>query len=508
MNGKLGDREAEELREHVARSVPKIEQTKRKPDKIKELHIVVSCRNVSASGTPLRTEIDQELLESMAPKIKDQIINAEKIKAKVVPLPPYDMRAAAEELLQAHIYVPLLSCSALEPLTQLDGDGPADMMLVQLQLALFLKSCESASLASIYPIFVGERRADVEFGSIFSNFFKTLKTLDIGLASQTISTATTSEIERILKTSDHAAAAADDFKAMSIDQTWSTISAHQAILFSGTQELAEQLTIDKICKVAKDLANGVDTSGTHNRGQIFLSYRVATDTPFVEKLYTKLRDTLRELDIGFLVWLDTKCLIGGQKWEEGFCKGLLGSTVFVPIVSRAAICGPDGNGFMKKLTADGPQDNVLLEYRLATYVREHNAKIGSKLETIAPICIDGCDLEALANELPDVSNQTTEATMFEHLKKHCTSDVTFDMPSKPPTVREIVDSLRTTVNENDSKSVDVTKLGYSSTSSSVDTELVRVCNELGKIANRQVADLKLDTPLHDYVPITSFAACR
>ena len=59
------------------------------------------------------------------------------------------------------------------------------------------------------------------------------------------------------------------------------------------------------------------------------------------------------------VWWDKKCLKQGEDWEEGFVNGLFSSTIFMPILSAAAVAPFDG------LTSSSDCDNLLLELRLA-----------------------------------------------------------------------------------------------------------------------------------------------
>lgn len=82
---------------------------------------------------------------------------------------------------------------------------------------------------------------------------------------------------------------------------------------------------------------------------IFLSYRVHSDQPLVEALYTRLRAH------GLRVWWDRECLKPGQEWEEGFATGLFSAAIFVPVLSKAALAD------FASLEADSKCDNVLLE---------------------------------------------------------------------------------------------------------------------------------------------------
>ena len=97
---------------------------------------------------------------------------------------------------------------------------------------------------------------------------------------------------------------------------------------------------------------------------VFLSYRVSADLELAEKLFDKL--SLK----GLRIWWDRACLAPGQPFEEGFADGLLGSTLFVPILSKAAL-KPFG-----ELAEDSWCDNVLLEYRLALELKERGDLLG------------------------------------------------------------------------------------------------------------------------------------
>jgi len=87
--------------------------------------------------------------------------------------------------------------------------------------------------------------------------------------------------------------------------------------------------------------------------QVFLGYRVASDADLVERLHDKLKAE------GVNVWWDKRCLPAGQPWEQGFADGLNSSTIFVPVLSKAALAP------CAKLTAASACDNVVFEHQLA-----------------------------------------------------------------------------------------------------------------------------------------------
>ena len=60
---------------------------------------------------------------------------------------------------------------------------------------------------------------------------------------------------------------------------------------------------------------------------VFISYRVTADESLAERLYHRLTA------LNVRVWLDKMCLKDGEKWEEGFCAGLVTSAVFVLTIS-------------------------------------------------------------------------------------------------------------------------------------------------------------------------------
>jgi hypothetical protein len=107
-------------------------------------------------------------------------------------------------------------------------------------------------------------------------------------------------------------------------------------------------------------AKAVRLTGQPAQYDVFLSYRVASDSEHVEALYDSL------CGVGLRVWYDKKCLKPGASWAEGFVNGLIKSRIFVPILSRGAINNSSEIRMNFAMASeDSPCDNVLLEQRMA-----------------------------------------------------------------------------------------------------------------------------------------------
>ena len=170
---------------------------------------------------------------------------------------------------------------------------------------------------------------------------------------------------------------------------------------------------------------------------VFLSYRVASDTQHVEKLYNLL------IAQGFKVYWDKLCLLPGVDWEQGFCEGLVSSRAFVPLLSRDAINHPDKDwqNFFK-LTADSNCDNVFLEHRLAVELQGLGL-----IEKMFPVFIG--NLDATTSEYshyfgsgchPSLSEVTVKS-VEEKLRHHMESQA-LGTPIVPDrTVKSVVDSI-------------------------------------------------------------------
>ena len=122
-------------------------------------------------------------------------------------------------------------------------------------------------------------------------------------------------------------------------------------------------------------------SGEAAEYDVFLSYRVDSDLQHAELLYSLLTSA------GVRVWWDRACLLPGEPWEVGFCKGLVKSRAFVRLLSRGGIHNPHNpRQDFSRMNADSALDNVFLEHRLALEFRDMGL-----VEKIFPVFIGPTD---------------------------------------------------------------------------------------------------------------------
>lgn len=155
---------------------------------------------------------------------------------------------------------------------------------------------------------------------------------------------------------------------------------------------------------------------------VFLSYRVSSDSDHVKRLHDMLEAT------GLKVWWDKKCLLPGQPWEEGFCAGLADAGHFVCLLSRGGINSdtkPWEN--FTKLEAGSRCDNVLLEWRLALELKRRGmiegvfpVMIGDSVEDMETHSVSythyfgsGCH----PSKLPTIAVTSVETKLLEHLDR-------------------------------------------------------------------------------------------
>jgi serine/threonine protein kinase len=155
--------------------------------------------------------------------------------------------------------------------------------------------------------------------------------------------------------------------------------------------------------------------GDEAQFDVFISYRVASDSEHVELLYNALTAK------GIKVWWDKMCLPLGKDWEKGFCDGLVNSRTFVCLLSRGAInhSEKEWQNF-SCLREDSKCDNVMLEHRFALEL----AAMGM-IECIFPVMIG--DYDGLNDNYgnffsngckpnpPNVTVQSIETVLLHHM---------------------------------------------------------------------------------------------
>ena len=182
---------------------------------------------------------------------------------------------------------------------------------------------------------------------------------------------------------------------------------------------------------------------------VFLSYRVNTDAGLTATVYDKLlvqcmsEDSSKMPPDGRLIrpFLDKKCLVDGEKWEDGFSNGLVNSRVFVPFLTWH---GEDGGsvGAMSHLNPTQGKDwcdNVLLELELALALLAHRP---DDLFKIFPVLLGPADSRGYTEfpfghmqKLSDAPSRKTKAMLVKHCKAH----------GIPLTERDLQRSVRATV---------------------------------------------------------------
>lgn len=150
--------------------------------------------------------------------------------------------------------------------------------------------------------------------------------------------------------------------------------------------------------------------GDTAKRDLFLSYRVSSDSILVEKIYMGLTKK------GYSVFWDKLCLKDGQNWIEGFADELLDCSVFVPILSESALKSRFQD--LKEDTED--VDNVLLEHRMALEYRRRNF-----LKAIFPIAVgklvNGYYSDYYASgcgpRCPNLIVKSVEAKFYGHIER-------------------------------------------------------------------------------------------
>jgi hypothetical protein len=105
---------------------------------------------------------------------------------------------------------------------------------------------------------------------------------------------------------------------------------------------------------------------------VFLGYKKGDmDAAFVKRLHTILTQN------GLAVFVDVFNLPTAQLWDENFCKALMSSYLFVPIISREG-----QKKTLENLHSDSACDNMLMEWVIALELKDQN-----RIKGILPIFV-------------------------------------------------------------------------------------------------------------------------
>ena len=140
----------------------------------------------------------------------------------------------------------------------------------------------------------------------------------------------------------------------------------------------------------------------------FISYRVA------EMRYNGL--TAVKLN----VYWDAKCLPVGKNWEDEFEKGLVGSAIFIPILSKERINNSsNAKHNFSLLRDDYPCDNGLHEHRLALELERRGM-----ISHIVPVFIGRGNSYIFATDHPfsQQSSQVIVASVENKVREHFISN--------------------------------------------------------------------------------------
>ena len=133
---------------------------------------------------------------------------------------------------------------------------------------------------------------------------------------------------------------------------------------------------------------------------VFISYRVASERFHAALLYELLNNTITPAGHRVIVVLDSRRLVKGAAWEDGFVQGLLHSLVAVPLVSRSFLAPLTTLAGVESDHRDSVALELLLMQALAALSEATPSQVAytdlpsAGLEAIYPIFIgDPCALK-------------------------------------------------------------------------------------------------------------------
>jgi hypothetical protein len=128
---------------------------------------------------------------------------------------------------------------------------------------------------------------------------------------------------------------------------------------------------------------------------VFISYRQNSDMELAKSVYYRL-GTRNEDSIECKAFWDMECLKDGEPWERGFVRGLMASSIMMPIVSwhedsdkrKAGSVGQMDMSTGLGTIENDRKDNVLLEWELALVLHEWEL---APMTKIIPVFYGGKD---------------------------------------------------------------------------------------------------------------------
>ncbi len=135
---------------------------------------------------------------------------------------------------------------------------------------------------------------------------------------------------------------------------------------------------------------------------LFISYRVASDSDLVEKLYDKIKKDHPTMK----VFLDKRELLLGEAWDQGFADAITHSRAVVLVMSRGTFSCPHGktcvkcpNNVARLEHNPDAEDNVILEYDLALEMFEMG-----RVKKIIPLLVGDQEAFRVADQERSLGN--------------------------------------------------------------------------------------------------------
>jgi len=241
-------------------------------------------------------------------------------------------------LLHSKTFLAVISSAGLERCRNISADHTHDHVLLEFETALKISATINDD-KYISPVFVGSYTENGSLFEKFSDFDPLLYSDSLTAQQQHAGEVTEDDIREAVEVLEE------------VTRTPRSILSDILVLPGVVLDPHEVSTA-----VTKLIDNGLLKAGYGDgvtKFDCFISYRVATERDVATQLYYDMKLQ------GIHPFLDSKCLIAGMNWKEGFLKGLLNSRTFLAVISSA------GLERCRNSSADHTHDHVLLEFETA-----------------------------------------------------------------------------------------------------------------------------------------------